>query len=73
MKVKNKIINSKRRKLGAILGDDVKTGIHAILLPGVKVGNNSWIGAKYIVNRDIPENTYAIIQQNKERKKKPAI
>jgi bifunctional UDP-N-acetylglucosamine pyrophosphorylase/glucosamine-1-phosphate N-acetyltransferase len=59
MKIKNTIIDSKRRKLGAILGDDVKTGIHSILLPGVKVGNNSWINVNYIVDRDLPENTFA--------------
>ena len=70
MKVKNKVINSKRRKLGAILGDDVKTGIHSVLLPGVKVGNNSWIGVKYIVDRDIPDNTFAEIQLNKKIQKK---
>jgi bifunctional UDP-N-acetylglucosamine pyrophosphorylase/glucosamine-1-phosphate N-acetyltransferase len=73
MKVKNKIIDSKRRKLGAILGDDVKTGIHAILLPGVKVGNNSWIGINYIVDRDLPDNTYVVQNQNREKHKKPTI
>jgi bifunctional UDP-N-acetylglucosamine pyrophosphorylase/glucosamine-1-phosphate N-acetyltransferase len=71
MKVKNKIIDSNRRKLGAVLGDDVKTGIHAILLPGVKVGNNSWIGVNYILDKDLPANTYAMQNQNKEKHKKP--
>jgi len=64
MKVQNKIIDSGRRKLGAILGDNVKTGIHSILLPGVKVGNNSWIGVNYVVERDIPANTYVFQQQS---------
>ncbi|MCW3998452.1 MAG: sugar phosphate nucleotidyltransferase [Candidatus Bathyarchaeota archaeon] len=73
MKVKNKLIDSYRRKLGAVLGDDVKTGIHAILLPGVKVGNNSWIGVNYILDRDLPANTYAIQNQNREKYKKPII
>jgi bifunctional UDP-N-acetylglucosamine pyrophosphorylase/glucosamine-1-phosphate N-acetyltransferase len=70
MKVNNKILDSKRRKLGAILGDDVKTGIHSILLPGVKVGNNSWIGVNYVLNRDLPANTYVVQNQNKEKHKK---
>ena len=73
MKIKNKIIDSKRRKLGAIIGDDVKTGIHAILLPGVKVGNNSWISVNYIVDGDLPDNTYAIQKQNRENQKKSTI
>lgn len=72
MKIKNKIINTQRRKLGAILGDDVKTGIHAILLPGVKVGNNSWIGVNYILDKDLPSNKYAFQKQNKKNIKKQA-
>ena len=59
MKIKNEIIDSKRRKLGAIIGDDVKTGIHTIILPGIKVGNNCWISVKYVVHRDLPDDTYA--------------
>lgn len=70
MKVQNKILDSGRRKLGAILGDNVKTGIHSILLPGVKVGNNSWIGVNYVVERDIPANTYVFQQQSVKKHKK---
>lgn len=73
MKVKNKIFDSRRRKLGAILGDDVKTGIHSILLPGVKVGNNSWIGVNYIVERDIPADTYAVQRQSVKNQTKSSI
>jgi len=70
MKVQNKILDSGRRKLGAILGDNVKTGIHSILLPGVKVGNNSWIGVNYVVERDIPANTYVFQQQSVKKHEK---
>ena len=70
MKVQNKIINSGRRKLGAILGDNVKTGIHSILMPGVKVGKNSLIGVNYIVERDIPANTYAVQKQSVKKNNK---
>lgn len=70
MKVQNKILDSGRRKLGAILGDNVKTGIHSILLPGVKVGNNSWIGVNYVVERDIPANTYVFQQQSVNKHEK---
>jgi len=31
------------RKFGAILGDDIKTGVNAITLPGTLVGPESWI------------------------------
>lgn len=36
--------NTKRRKLGAIMGDGVKTGINACINIGTVIGNNSLIG-----------------------------
>jgi bifunctional UDP-N-acetylglucosamine pyrophosphorylase/glucosamine-1-phosphate N-acetyltransferase len=64
MKVKDKMVDSGRRKLGAILGDNVKTGINALLMPGVKVGTNSWIGANFTVHSDLPANTTTLIKQD---------
>ena len=63
MMVKNKVVDTGRRKLGAILGDEVKTGINALLMPGVKVGQNSWIGPDYMVQRDIEANTIAMVDK----------
>jgi len=70
MLVKGKVVDTGRRKLGAVLGDNVKTGINALLMPGVKVGTNSWIGANFTVNRDLPANTVALLKQNEERREK---
>jgi acetyltransferase-like isoleucine patch superfamily enzyme len=39
-----------------IIGDDVWIGSHAVILPGVTVGNGAVIGAGSIVSRDVPEN-----------------
>jgi len=63
MMVKNRVVNTGRRKLGTVLGDNVKTGINALLMPGVKVGQNSWIGPNYMVQRDIEANTIAMIDR----------
>jgi len=70
MLVKGEVIDTGRRKLGAILGDNVKTGINALLMPGVKVGANSWIGANFTVHRDVPANTIALLKQDEERHEK---
>jgi UDP-N-acetylglucosamine diphosphorylase/glucosamine-1-phosphate N-acetyltransferase len=70
MLVEGKVVDSGRRKLGAILGDDVKTGINALLMPGVKVGPNSWIGANFTVHRDVPANTVVLLKQDEDRRKK---
>jgi UDP-N-acetylglucosamine diphosphorylase / glucose-1-phosphate thymidylyltransferase / UDP-N-acetylgalactosamine diphosphorylase / glucosamine-1-phosphate N-acetyltransferase / galactosamine-1-phosphate N-acetyltransferase len=55
-KVRGSWISSGRKKLGAILGDGVRTGINASIFPGVKVGRRSWIGPGAIVDRDVPSN-----------------
>jgi UDP-N-acetylglucosamine diphosphorylase/glucosamine-1-phosphate N-acetyltransferase len=70
MLVKGKVVDTGRRKLGAILGDNVKTGINALLMPGVKVGTNSWIGANFTVHKDVPANTIALLKQDEERREK---
>jgi UDP-N-acetylglucosamine diphosphorylase / glucose-1-phosphate thymidylyltransferase / UDP-N-acetylgalactosamine diphosphorylase / glucosamine-1-phosphate N-acetyltransferase / galactosamine-1-phosphate N-acetyltransferase len=70
MMVKDQIVNTGRRKLGAVLGDNVKTGIKSLLMPGVKVGVNTWVGANFMVERDLPANTIALLKQNCEIKEK---
>jgi bifunctional UDP-N-acetylglucosamine pyrophosphorylase/glucosamine-1-phosphate N-acetyltransferase len=66
MVVKGDVTDSGRRKLGAILGDNVKTGINALFMPGVKVGVNSWVGPNLTVTRDLPSNTIVLAKQNVE-------
>jgi bifunctional UDP-N-acetylglucosamine pyrophosphorylase/glucosamine-1-phosphate N-acetyltransferase len=53
-KVRGSWVNSGRKKLGAFLGDGVRTGINVSIFPGVKVGRGSWIGPGAIVDRDVP-------------------
>jgi UDP-N-acetylglucosamine diphosphorylase / glucose-1-phosphate thymidylyltransferase / UDP-N-acetylgalactosamine diphosphorylase / glucosamine-1-phosphate N-acetyltransferase / galactosamine-1-phosphate N-acetyltransferase len=68
--VKDKVVDTGRRKLGAILGDNVKTGIKSLFMPGVKVGANSWVGANFMVERDIPANSIVVLKQNSEIRQK---
>ncbi len=67
--VKGKLVDSGRRKLGAILGDNVKTGINALFMPGVKIGNNCWIGPNVVVHRDLPSDTAVFLKQSLEERK----
>lgn len=41
------------------IGNNVWIGAAAIIMPGVKIGDNSVIGAGSVVTRDIPENCVA--------------
>ena len=70
MMVKKRVVDTGRRKLGVILGDEVKTGINALFMPGVKVGQNSWIGPDYMVQRDLEANTIAMVDNKGNTRKK---
>ena len=41
------------------IGADVWVGGGAIILPGVRIGSRSVIGAGSVVTRDVPESTFA--------------
>lgn len=69
MMVKDKVVDSGRRKLGAVLGDNVKTGIGTLLMPGVKVGCNSCLGPNVVVYRDVPSDTLVLLTQSLEERK----
>jgi len=67
MAIKGKIVDSGRRKLGVILGDDVKTGIGSLFMPGVKVGVKTWVGPNYLVHQDLAANTVAYVKTKMEK------
>jgi len=67
MMVKDKLVDSGRRKLGVVLGDNVKTGINALFMPGVKVGNDSWVGPNFMVQRDLPPRSVTLLKQDAEK------
>jgi len=46
-------IDTKRRKLGVIMGDDVQTGINSMMNVGSIIGNNCFIGIGSIVKEEI--------------------
>ncbi len=55
--IKGKRVESVR-KLGVIMGDNVKTGVQVSFMPGVKVGSNCWIGANCLIDRDVEKNSF---------------
>ena len=69
MAVRDRVVDSGRRKLGAVLGDGVKAGINALFMPGVKVGCNSQVGPGVVVYRDVAADTIVLLKQNLEERK----
>jgi len=62
MRIKGKAIDSGRKKLGAIIGDDVSTGINVNLMPGVKIGTGAQIGPGVTLYRDLPTGVKVLRQ-----------
>jgi len=52
-----RIIDTKRRKLGSIMGDNVQTGINSSLNVGVIIGNNCFIGPNALVSGEITSDS----------------
>lgn len=51
-------IDSKLAKLGAFIGDNVRIGINTSLMPGIKIGSGSLVGAGIVISEDIPEGSF---------------
>ena len=64
-KVGEKGQNTGKTKLGAMIGPNVRIGVNASLMPGVKIGKNSFIGAAACIDTDIPENTFIRLRNGK--------
>jgi UDP-N-acetylglucosamine diphosphorylase/glucosamine-1-phosphate N-acetyltransferase len=52
-----KKIDSKRRKLGTIMGDNVQTGINSVINVGAMIGNNVFIGPGAVIKGEIRPET----------------
>jgi UDP-N-acetylglucosamine diphosphorylase/glucosamine-1-phosphate N-acetyltransferase len=58
--VGNEAIDTGRDKLGAIIGDNSKTGVNVSIMPGIKIGPNSIVGSHVCLTKDLgPEKLIA--------------
>ncbi|ACJ15844.1 sugar-phosphate nucleotydyltransferase [Thermococcus onnurineus NA1] len=65
VEIKGKLEDSGRRKLGAIIGHNVKVGINVTIYPGRKIGSNSFVGPGVVVDKNIPSNSLVVVRQEK--------
>jgi bifunctional UDP-N-acetylglucosamine pyrophosphorylase/glucosamine-1-phosphate N-acetyltransferase len=70
VKVKGNIVDSGVRKLGVIIGDNVKTGIGVRCMPGIKVDGDTWIGPSTTIYEDLPSGTIVSQKQELQFKRK---
>ncbi|MEM3353383.1 MAG: bifunctional sugar-1-phosphate nucleotidylyltransferase/acetyltransferase [Saccharolobus sp.] len=56
--IRNTKISSGRKKLGAIIGAHVRTGINVSILPGIKIGAYAWVYPGSVVDRDVDKGEF---------------
>lgn len=56
--VDGKKINAHTNKFGAIIGNHVRVGVNTSLMPGIKIGGGSFVGAGIVVAEDVAENSF---------------
>lgn len=56
--VKDEKVDTGRNKLGVMIGENVRIGVNASTMPGIKIGGNSFVAAGIVVNSDIPEGSF---------------
>lgn len=61
--VKGKKVGTGRNKLGSVIGHDVRIGVNASIMPGVKIGSRSFIGAGVVLSQDVPDESLCVAQQ----------
>jgi bifunctional UDP-N-acetylglucosamine pyrophosphorylase/glucosamine-1-phosphate N-acetyltransferase len=69
MRVKGRLQDSGRKKMGVIMGDKVQTGINVSILPGVRVGSGSWLGPGAIISKDVPSGQLLLAKQTYLKKR----
>ena len=67
--VNDVIIDTKRNKLGAIIGDNTKMGVLCSVMPGKMIGDGCWIDAGTVVKENIERKTHVILHQAITKKK----
>lgn len=62
-KVDESKISTQRNKLGAIVGPNVRIGINAMIMPGVKIGPGSFVGSSVVLSEDLEDNKFCVARQ----------
>ncbi len=53
MRIKDSLVDTGMRKLGIVTGDNVKTGINASFMPGIRIASGAVIPACSVVSEDV--------------------
>jgi len=62
IKVGDSLVDTGYDKLGAIMGRDCRIGVNASLMPGVRVGPDSFVGPQVCLRQDLGANKRALLE-----------
>jgi len=54
-------VDTQRNKLGAIIGSHVRIGTSANIMPGVRIGKNSFVGPSVLLLKDIKDSQFVTL------------
>ncbi len=63
-------VNTHRKKFGTVIGADARIGIHVSINPGIKIGAGSFVSSAVLLERDIPDGTFAYMKNGELQLKK---
>jgi bifunctional UDP-N-acetylglucosamine pyrophosphorylase/glucosamine-1-phosphate N-acetyltransferase len=64
--VKGQPVNSGLRKLGAFVGDEAKTGVGVLVMPGIIIGSKAWVGPGVVLKHDLGDGMFVKLNQELE-------
>lgn len=62
IKIEGVLIDTELDKLGCIMANNCKVGVNSSIMPGVRVGSNSVIGAGTVVTGDLEQNKFLFLK-----------
>jgi bifunctional UDP-N-acetylglucosamine pyrophosphorylase/glucosamine-1-phosphate N-acetyltransferase len=67
--VNKTLLDTGRRKLGVMVGEDSRIGVGCLIMPGVRVGSKSLVGPGVVLYDDVAANTEVYLKQEYEIRK----
>ncbi|HLE07414.1 MAG TPA: sugar phosphate nucleotidyltransferase [archaeon] len=62
--VRGERVDTGTEKFGAIFGENCKTGINCVILPGIKIGPNSFVGPHVHLDEDLEPDKMIFLKQS---------
>lgn len=66
--IRGEKVDTGNQKIGAIIGRDVRIGVNTSIMPGVKIGSETFVGAGIVVAKDVEEGKFVTAAEIKDKR-----